>query len=352
PIGELAREPSFTSPERAELVDLLCRLGLRTFGDFAALNSTDVGSRFGADALRAQRQARGEPERLPLARTPPEELFVEYRPDPPLERVDAAAFAARRLAAGLHQRLTEAGGACTRLAIIAKTEVGEELSRIWRCAEPLTPAATADRIRWQLEGWLTHRAPDEGSPLVSLRLEPVEIVVAGELQLGLWGVEGKADERARRVLTRVQSLLGPAAVRVGVRSGGRGPGEQITTVAYGEELVPAADPDLPWPGRILGPAPTVVFSDPPEVGVEAAGGAKVWITDRGEFADRPAAVRWGGKRWPVTAWTRPWLLDERWWLPEGAQGVRVRAQFILGEQERAILLCGCDKHWYLEGMYE
>ncbi len=75
--------------------------------------------------------------------------------DPPLERVDTAAFAARALAERFHARLADAGLACTRLAITAVTERDARLSRIWRCAAPLTAAATADRLRWQLDGWLT-----------------------------------------------------------------------------------------------------------------------------------------------------------------------------------------------------
>lgn len=94
------------------------------------------------------------------------------------------------LAVRLHERLAAAGLACTRLAVSAKTESGEELSRVWRCAEPLTPDGTADRVRWQLDGWLTHRARPT-APVTLLRLEPVEVVRAGALQLGLWGGVGE-----------------------------------------------------------------------------------------------------------------------------------------------------------------
>ena len=64
----------------------------------------------------------------------PEELAVEQVCDPPLDRVDTAAFAARALAERFHSRLADAGLACTRLAITAVTERGAKLTRIWRCA--------------------------------------------------------------------------------------------------------------------------------------------------------------------------------------------------------------------------
>ena len=78
--------------------------------------------------------------------------------DEPLERVDVAAFAARALAERLHERLAGHGLACTRLGIEAVTAHGEELHRVWRHDGLLTAAAIADRVRWQLDGWLSGTA--------------------------------------------------------------------------------------------------------------------------------------------------------------------------------------------------
>lgn len=364
PVGELAVEPSLAPRERAELVDLLHRLGLRRIGDFAALTPAEVASRFGADAIRAHRCARAEPERPPSAAPPAPDLMVEYRCDPPIERVDAAAFAGRMLATRLHERLAAASVACTRLAVHAETAAGEQLSRIWRCAQPLTPETTADRVRWQLDGWLTHRAltngkrgrtgdsePPPSAPITLLRLEPVEVVAAGALQLGLWGGVGEEDQRARRALTRVQGLLGGEAVRIGVLSGGRGPVERVTLITFGEEAVPAADPGLPWPGRLPQPAPAVVLVNHPEVRLESGDGSPIWLTDRGMFTAEPAELHWGSKSWRVAGWAGPWLLDERWWAT-GDSGGAVRTQILLDTEERALLLLGYDHIWHVEGLYE
>ncbi len=239
-IRELAAEPSLSGEGRADLVDLLWRLGIRTVGQFAGLSRTDVASRFGTDAVAAHRFARGEPERGPSGREPPPELDAVMACDPPIDRVDAAAFAGRSLASQLHQTLMSAGVGCTRLAIHAVTANGEELSRVWRCAEPLTEDATADRVRWQLDGWLNSRVHDRPTaPITTLRLRPVEVVSAEALQLPLWGSPGEEDRlRARRALVRVQGLLGPEAVQVPVLSGGRGPAERITLVPFGDEPHP------------------------------------------------------------------------------------------------------------------
>jgi len=324
---------------------------LSTIGAFAALTPADVASRFGADAVLAHRSARGLPERPPAARRAPVELDVELHCDPPVERVDAAAFAARTLAQHLHATLSAAGVACTRLLVRARTDNGEELARTWRCAEPLTPEGTADRVRWQLDGWLTGRSnarPTAG--VVLLRLEPVEVVAAGALQLGLWGGVGEGDDRARRALVRVQGLLGGEAVQVGVTSGGRGPAERITLLPWGDERVAAADPTAPWPGRLPAPAPSTVPRQQPAVDLVDATGATVVVTGRGEVTAEPMFLHYSGKSHPVSAWTAPWPVDERWWAPsEAHRGARIQVQ--LGDGEA--LLLGCvGGRWRVEGRYD
>src|SRR3954452_7256575 len=113
-IRQLATEPSLAGPGREDLADLLWRMGIRSVGQFAALLRTDVASRFGAGAVTAHRFARGEPTRGPSGREPPADLGVVANCDPPVDRVDAAAFAGRSLAGELHRRLEGGGGGCTR----------------------------------------------------------------------------------------------------------------------------------------------------------------------------------------------------------------------------------------------
>lgn len=360
-IGELAVEPSLAAPERGELVDLLHRLGLRRIGDFAALTPAEVASRFGNDAVLAHRSARAEPERPPSARRPPPELTVEMRCDPPIDRVDAAAFAGRMLAARLHAVLAAASVSCTRLSVFAETEAGEQFSRTWRCAEPLTPEGTADRVRWQLDGWLNAPAarsagPRRGrptAPITLLRLEPVEIARAGTLQLGLWGGVGEETERARRALVRVQGLLGGEAVRFGVLSGGRGPAERITMVVLGDEPVPAADPDQPWPGSLPQPAPAMLLLNRPAVLLQAADGTAVQLTERGLFTAPPARLTWGSRRWPLAGWAGPWPIDDRWWTPDATVTARAQVQLDGAPSDtRVLLLIYRAETWHAEGIYD
>ncbi|GAA1079069.1 DNA polymerase Y family protein [Tsukamurella strandjordii] len=356
-IAQLGAEPALSAEDRTELIDLLRRLGVRTLGAFAALSTSDVATRFGVDAIAAHRQARAVADRPPSTAPLPPGLEAELQPDPPIDRVDAAAFAGRALAAELHRKLSAAGVACLRLEVSAVAENGERHTRIWRCAQPLTPDGTADRVRWQIDGWLTGgrgRSGGPGAPITLLRLEPVEVVDAGALQAGMWGDEGDGAARFRRALVRVQGLLGGEAVRVGTRSGGRGPAEQVTWTPLGDEAVPARDPAAPWPGRMPEPAPAVLLSGA-AVAVTDAAGSPVRVTERGAFTAEPTHLTWGSRGWTLRWWAGPWLVDERWWEP-GAGTLRARAQVLLEpapnrDDGRALLLRYADG-WEVEGVYE
>jgi protein ImuB len=348
--------------ERPELADLLRRLGIRTLGDFAALPEGDVLARFGFDAAFAHRLASGVDDRPLAVRKPPPDLVVSGEYDPPLERVDMAAFAARALADRLHERLVGHGLGATRLTIEAHTAAGEELHRVWRHDGLLDAGALADRVRWQLDGWLTGRGltvrtrahngvfaadgqtarPTAG--IDRLRLVPDGLVRAAGMQPGLWGELGAADERAHRALVRVQGLLGPESVFTTVLGAGRGYAEQARLIPWGDERC-AERADQPWPGRLPAPAPATVLAEPLPVAIRTADGAPLRVDPRGELTGVPAVVAVqvgrsakGGSASPVavTGWAGPWPVQERWWAPAEAN-LLVRLQLGLADG-RALLV--------------
>lgn len=355
---------------RTELVDLLRRLGLRTLGAFAELTERDVASRFGSAGVLAHRLANGHSERPPHRRPLPPELAATEEFDPPLDRVDAAAFMAKALATRFHAALAGHGLACTRLGIYATTERGEELARVWRCAEPLTAQGVADRVRWQFEGWLK-AAPDHRptAGVTALRLEPEETVQGRSLQLGLWqagadgglGAEdGLAAERTARALVRVQGLLGPESVFTAVLDGGRGPAERVRLVPWGDRRTQLGPSGATWPGRLPAPSPSVVFARTVPAVVLDASGAQVGITERRRITASPHRVALdGGQARAVLDWAGPWLVDAQWWAPGGA-AAKARLQVLLdgGAPERpsvAALLVLTDNDrpvWTVEGLYD
>lgn len=367
PIGAL---------DRPALADLLTRLGIRTLGEFAALSAADVLARFGLDGAHAHRLARGVDERPLSSRTPPPELAVQRELDPPANRVDIAAFAAKGLAEELHHRLSSRGLACTRVLIEAETEHGERLARLWRHDGALTAAAMAERVRWQLDGWLAGmaRGPadadadvdlDVTAGLTLLRLVPDEVKPDSGRPLGFWGGVADADERAARALARVQGMLGPDAVATGVLSGGRNPDEQVHLVRWGDPREPAR-PGLPgaapvradgrvevppWPGRLPPPAPATVHRQPLVAELVDTRGERVTVTGRGMATSEPDRLRIDAGPWVgVVAWAGPWPVDERWWDPASHRR-RARFQVALrtGVAHVVSLEGGC---WWVEATYD
>jgi protein ImuB len=363
-------------PEQPELADLLVRLGLRTLGAFAALPDGAVLGRFGSAGARAYRLARGDDEATAPPAPPPPELIETAELDPPAVHVETAAFAAKALAEQLMARLGALGLACTRVMIEAETERGERLTRCWRHEGALTPAALAARVRWQLEGWLTAEVGDDDtvdelatSGLVLLRLVPDEVLPATGRQLGFWGGDPAAADRAGRVLARVQGMLGHPAVVTAVPQGGRTPGERVRWVPWGDPREPARPIDAvaapganarevpPWPGAIPAPAPARVFDPPPPAELLDAAGEVVTVSGRGDPSAPPARLRCaalpdrGGE---IAAWAGPWAHDARWW-DRRARARRAYWQVLVDvpDGERvACLVAVTAGHAALEAIYD
>lgn len=351
--------------DRPELTDLLRRLGITTLGALGALDERDVVNRFGSDGLRAHRLARGLDERPLITRPPRAELTVAQSFDPPAERVDMVAFAARGLADQLAAQLARHGLVCVRLAVEAETEHDERQARLWRHLDgAFTPSAMVDRVRWQLEGWWN--APDHPTAGVSLvRLRADECAPVGEVQPDLWDAGATIDAQVRRTLGRVQGLLGAGQVRTAVIGGGRSPADQVRLVAWGDPREPAR-PGLPgtvtvrvptgvemppWPGRLPPPAPAVVHPAPLPADVCDRADQRVGVTERCTSTSEPSRVSIAAGPWlDVVGWAGPWPVDERWWDPRQARR-RARFQVALSDGT-AHLLALEDGRWWIEATYD
>jgi protein ImuB len=309
-----------------ELAGLLVRLGLPTLGAVAALASDAVLARFGSEGRRIHELARGIDPGPSVLVAPPPDLVERTELDPPAERVDVAAFAAKELADRLLERLAARGLACTRVLVEVETEHGERLTRCWRHArsalgDALTPGVLAERVRWQLDAWINTGETTAG--ITSLMLTPDEVVPADGRQLGFWGGDQVAHQRADRALARVQGMLGFDAVTTAVVQGGRTAAEQIRLVPWGEP----SEPERPlvvgsevaaWPGSIPPPFPARVFDPPLPAELVDSRGDAIAVNGRGEQVRAPAQM-WSralpGGGGAVQAWAGPWAHDVRWWDP-------------------------------------
>src|SRR5699024_6140727 len=248
--------------ELDDLLDLLRRLGVATLGDLAAMRPAQVGPRFGSLGTAVHRLARGLDEYPALMHRAEPDITVQAGLDPPAARMDVAAFAGRRLAEELNNRMLRRGVVCTRLRVLARAENGAELERTWRIEGALTATELTDRVRWQLEGWLSGRSGEVPSaPLIHLELAAEEVHPATAMTEGLWGSNARGQVAAGRAALRVQGMLGAEQVLTPVLEGGRVPRERARLVAWGDEVHPRRRPDAPWPGQIPPPLPATVPTD-------------------------------------------------------------------------------------------
>ncbi|MFJ9446109.1 DNA polymerase Y family protein [Kitasatospora sp. NPDC101235] len=345
PVGALGDEA---------LAELLGRLGLPTVGAFAALPAESVADRFGPSGTVAHRLARGLQPRPLVPRDEEPDLAVEQRFDPPEPLAEPLVFVARTLAEQLNQRLAGAGLTCRRVAVEVACADGRTASRLWRHEGRLSATALAERVRWQLQAWQgagTFASGDQGSRegFTLLRLAPDGLSPDQGRQLALWG-QAVADDRVERAVARVQAVLGHAGLRRIEPAGGRGPGEQVVKVPWGEPYEAAVPADAPWPGRLPEVWPAVVLREPAPVRVLDGAGRPVTVDGRAGVSARPALVVVRGREERVDGWTGPWPAVEYWWDQSLARR-RARFQVVVGGG-RALLLTVEGGAWYLEAGYD
>ncbi|WP_293783717.1 DNA polymerase Y family protein [uncultured Aeromicrobium sp.] len=357
PVQEVLVVPAGGSPDfvrdlplevldDATMVDLLRRLGLRTLGDFARLPEHDVHTRFGTLGAMAHRLARGEDHRLVARREVPPDLIGRAVFDPALTSSEAIAFSLRITAESFVSALAERGQVATAVRIEIDADGALAHERAWRHPRWFSSRDLVDRVRWQTQvpGVITR-------PVDEVRIVPEAVATLGDHAESLFGTG--VDEHVERGVARVQSLVGPEAVRSAGVQGGRDPRARQLTAPWGDRPVGVRSSDEPWPGSIPAvPAPARVLPEPVAAQVVGAEGQSVGVTGRGGLTAEPARFRpRPGAAWqPVAAWAGPWPIDDLWWDEHAAR--RVARFQVVGVDGSAWLMCVENGHWWTEARYD
>jgi len=379
-----------TGEADAELVGLFARLGLTRLGGLADIARVDIADRFGPPGEHAHRLACADDDRPSRAKEPPAERMVERVFDDPVVQLEPLVFVGKQLADGLVADLTMAGLVCTRIVVTSETEHGERSERVWYRASGLSAAAIVERVRWQLEGWVSQPG-GLSSGVVVLRLNPDELRHDGGDQLRLWGGLSAADERAVRAVTRLAGMAGEQAVLVPAWQGGRLPGDRYRWVPA--TTTDLTDPDdtaqrlrprsssmgldaqpntkrtgkrqkkgakrasidaeaarsAPWPGSLPAPSPAVVLDARRAVVLDKEG-IPVAVGGRGELTATPVTLAIG-EREPqdIAGWAGPWPVDEWWW---DERRHRRLARFQIVTADGAAHLVAVERqHWWVLATY-
>ncbi|MEM8620889.1 MAG: DNA polymerase Y family protein [Actinomycetota bacterium] len=358
----------------ADLVELFTRLGIRRLGDLAVLDPVDVLGRFGPTGVHAHTLASGADPRPSSTVDPDPDRRVEHIFDTPVERSDPVVFVAKQLADEMAAALAAIGQVCTRLVVDLESEHGERSERSWYRSEGLNAAAVVERVRWQLDAWISlPRGSDQAltGGVSALRLAPVDRRADEGLQLGLWGGSSEADRRAGRAIARLSTLTSEHAVTVPVWNGGRLPADRYRWVpAVTVDLDQRAravssagtgsGPQGPWPGGLPAPSPGTVLVEPLPIDVLDEGGRMVVVDGRGAMSAAPACW-WeltgdeaGGWRRvgcrSIVEWAGPWPIEERWWEPERHR--RLARLQIVADDGQAVLVAAEHRRWWLLARYD
>ncbi len=315
-------------------------LGLRHVGDLARLSPADVSGRFGAEALRLHRLARGVRGSLPLTvREQRGQLELSWELPFPIAAVEPLLFVLNRACGDLCTQLEQAGQALVALALILVIDDAGELRLALRTGRPLRdPEPIARLLRRRLESLQL------AGPVLALRLEACPVPFAGAQEPLLEG--GRPLEPLAGVAARLADGLGSAALHVpGPRDRWRpeaawapeslfdargrfleaapallasDAGQQILPASSkqgGKELDPAW-PHEAWRLRLPCPRPTLLLPEPRPVILEPRLGPPRRVQLEGRWLE--VRHRWGPE-WLVGEW---WAagLDRRYWALELSDG--------------------------------
>lgn len=378
-----------------EMVLLLQRLGVASFGDFAALPADVVEARLGRIGAVLHERVCGLDQRGIRPRPRHEDLALRLRWDEPIEREDQLAFAVRESVGRLVDGLAERRLVATAVRVELLSDGGGISDRLWSHPQCFDAAGIIDRVRWQVQAAARDAAnggpggpaaggrlgvgfggsrgvsgaepagsPDSGSRMrgldggiVQVTIIPERVDEAFRFERPLFGAG--ADDRVAQGIARVQSIVGHDGVLVARLGGGRLVRDRRVFVPWGE-TVPEVRGDGPWPGRLPSPAPSLVYAERVPARVWDSAGALVSVDERGRVSNAPAVfdvVPPGGKprRHRVEAWAGPWPVAGRWWdsaLGGEADSARVDRFQCVDDEGVGWLLIVESEQWWVEGRYD
>lgn len=354
-----------------EVTGLFVRLGLHTCGDVAALGEKALIERFGVDGRAVHLLVTGAETHLLDPGAAPPDIVRAVDFESPLVDVRHVAGAARACIDDALAAVSATGRQCVRVLLQCETDHAETSERIWAEPRGLTGPAVAQRLVWQLDGWLTVPEGSDGADAVSsgvvrVTVTPLECREVLVEQPMLWGGQQENAERAARAVSLAVATGAHVAVTVPQWSGGRDASGEYERIpvdmvdlrdahAAHRRVTQGRGSPRQWRGALPAPSPSVVHTDPPCVTVTDTRGADITVTGRHELSTAPAHVVIGRHAFTVLSHAGPWPVEERWWDPARRRRM-ARVQVLVREErtgtQRVLLLGLENRQWSLLARYD
>lgn len=310
-----------------DTVNLFSRLGLATCEALRTVGEVALIDRFGRDGQYVYRLVTGHDLRHLAPGAAPSDFARIVELETPLTLTHHVVSAAREVIDELVTAMTGHGQQCVRLFISCQTDHAESIGRIWGEPRGFSAPVIAQRLSYQLDGWLaTHDAhPDAPtSGVVRIEFTPLETREVLVTQPLLWGGQQENIERAARAISMATAVSDSVVVTVPRWEGGRDVATMYAHVPVGlvdllndnasqERVRTGEGVARDWTGSVPRPSPALVNAHPSPIFVADASGDAVAVTGRHELSAIPATVIVGALTYEVMRIAGPWPVEERWW---------------------------------------
>ncbi len=348
-----------------ELVAALRTLGLRTLGLLAGLTREQAASRFGQAGRLAHQYALGLDPRPLIPHRADHDDSLEITFEEPVASAEQLETLVRPALVELIAEIGNRGLICDTVRIRIRSTAGLS-EHTWRHPWQFDSEDLVSRITWQLEE-LPHPRMDTVEEVVceySTGVQAVQLIPAcrplADHAEGLFGA--RPAEHLVQILTRLQSRLGPSAVLTPSVTGGRLLTERRRLTPFGSLPDDGSRPrvEQPWPGRLTGPAPGVIYPQPVPARIETLDGRPVHPVEAAEGptgADGPGGLDaepgWlvieGSGRARVISWAGPWPVRQHWWTD---RGIDLNRYQIVTADQQAWVLVAASSSWWAEARYD
>lgn len=332
-----------------DTVGLLQRLGLSVCGAVHTIGESALIDRFGSEGRSVWQLVSGGDVRHLAPGSPPSdfERIVEF--ESPLIAASHVVSAAHDTIHAMVGAISSQGQQCVRLLVECETDHAEMSTRVWGEPRGFDSASVAQRVSYQLDGWLVAHEADPDAPtsgIVRVRFAPLECREVLVVQPLLWGGNEENTERAVRAATMALAVGTSVRVTVPQWEGGRDIAQVYSQVPL--SMVNLANaPDAQqrvgagrgvarnWTGSVPRPSPMCVFSEPYAAEVVDEYGEGVAVSGRHELTSTPAFITVSGYRYSVERVAGPWPVEERWWDARRRRR-HVRMQMLVRTQRNTV----------------